>query len=465
MKRLDKLWQELGRTDAPPAADVRAVKARVHAVLDADPSERRIHMRKKRRMVLVAAALVIAATGSALAVGANLDALRAFFKGDTAPGQQYGTNVASSVSDENWTFTVESAASDEHAVYLVLTVKALNEESRAFLFSDEFINMDTFHIQTLDADFTEVVNGINGFGNRELSDARTEDSMSWQADADLTAPAAYARLRLDYMDEADGVQVPLNATPSRTVAVGATGVGIPTYYTLTPGSLTVEQVSFTPFTCQVKTSGEPYDEGFATLPRICFRMADGSVRTQSQMMTATGARPAGAPIPAPAAEGGSRSAMEHDYRFLAVQDLDDIQSVIVFDREFPLDGSAPTDLPHDPALDPFQVPVITPPGSDSRLLSAQALTAALGGAFRQDPATGAATCVYRGVTIVLTPGADAAVVDGQSVALPEPPVVQEGTLAADYQVFFDAWGLNGFVLRTRPQPGADITWGDWYIVP
>lgn len=462
MKRLDKLWKELGRTDAPPAADVRAVKARVNAALEADLNERRIHMRKKRRMVLVAAALVIAATGSALAVGFNLDALQAFFKGDTAPGQQYVNNVASSVSDGNWTFTVESAAADQRAAYLVLTVTALNQESRDFLFSEDFINMDTFHIQTLDADFTEQKDGIRGFGNREES--QTEDSITWRADAGLSGPAAYVRLQLDYMDEADAVQVALNATPSRTVELGASGVGIPTHYTLTPGTLTVERVTLTPFTCRVETSDEPVAESFATYPRLFFRLADGSIRTQSQMMEMTGSHitqdghsPAGST---------PRGTGFHDYRFREVQDLDAIRSVIVFDREFPLDGSAPTDLLHDPALDPVRVTPTAPLGDSDRPIPAEALTEALGGTCRRDPDTGALSCTYRGVTIVLTPGSDTADVDGRSVPLLKTPAVRDGVLAADYQVFFDAWGLDGFVLRTRDRTVSDvITWGDWYIMP
>ena len=36
-------------------------------------------------------------------------------------------------------------------------------------------------------------------------------------------------------------------------------------------------------------------------------------------------------------------------------------------------------------------------------------------------------------------------------------------MAADWSVFEDAWGLDGFVRRTRD--GDDTIWGDWYIIP
>lgn len=464
MNRMDELWKDMGRTDTPTAADARAVKARVHAALDADPAERKVYMRQKTRFALAAAALALAVTGSALAVSANLDVLQAFFQGDTSPAQEYMDRTVRSVSDENYTLTVESSVADENTAYLVVTVKALNEESRQFLFSKEFTGMDTFHVGTLNADGTRTEHGISGFGMGELKEARTENSISWYADADLTGPAAFIRIRLDYMGEDKEVRVPLNPAPSVAVEINTSGVGIPDMETTAAGTLTVERVTLTPLTCKVLTADEPRSRGYETHPRVFFRMADGSIRTQSQMMESTGSHTVGDMIEAKGPDDVTRASVEHDYRFREVQDLSLIRSVIVFDQEFPLDGSKPKTLAHDAALDPFQVPTMEALSEGAGYsLPVRALTESLGGTCDWDADTGNVTCVYRGITIVLASGSDTATVDGAGVTLKETPAVQNGTLASDYQLFFDAWGLDGFVQRTKD--GDDTIWGDWYIIP
>ena len=53
-----------------------------------------------------------------------------------------------------------------------------------------------------------------------------------------------------------------------------------------------------------------------------------------------------------------------------------------------------------------------------------------------------ATMTYRGVTIVLTPGSTTALVNGQPVEMYDAPAVQDGKLAAECQVFMDAWQLD-----------------------
>ena len=109
MARLNELWRETGGPGLPPCPDSGRVKARVNAALDAGPAERKITM-KKWRMVLAAAAALAAITGTAFAAAAHWDMLAAWFQGDTAPGQAYVDSQPRSVSDENYTLTVESSA-------------------------------------------------------------------------------------------------------------------------------------------------------------------------------------------------------------------------------------------------------------------------------------------------------------------------------------------------------------------
>ena len=53
-----------------------------------------------------------------------------------------------------------------------------------------------------------------------------------------------------------------------------------------------------------------------------------------------------------------------------------------------------------------------------------------------------AAMTYRGVTIILTPGSTTALVNGQPVEMEEAPAVQGGRLAAEHQIFTDAWQID-----------------------
>lgn len=57
--------------------------------------------------------------------------------------------TARSVSDNNYTFTVESSVSDGQTAFLLIRIDALNEASAAWLKSEDFNGIDTFSIYPL----------------------------------------------------------------------------------------------------------------------------------------------------------------------------------------------------------------------------------------------------------------------------------------------------------------------------
>lgn len=208
-----------------------------------------------------------------------------------------------------------------------------------------------------------------------------------------------------------------------------------------------------PFTCQVKAEAASR----AVKPRIFLRMADGSIRTQSQVMEETGGE----------WQPESRET-SYSYRFKEIMTLESIAAVIVFDREYPLDGSQSVPVQHDFSLDPFTVRRMEPLAEGSGFsVPVQELTERLGGTFSQDAAKGEAACTYRGVTIVLQAGNETALVDGEAVEMFHAPAMQDGGLAAGPQVFRDAWGIDIHIQREKLGQGADaeIVWGDWNILP
>lgn len=108
-RRMTRLQKELALDRAAPALDAAAIRRRVNAGLNADPSERKTYMRQKIRFAAVLTAAVIALTGAALAVGSNWDAVVKAL-GSFTPYAQEVTGV--SVTDGGLRVSVEAALSD-----------------------------------------------------------------------------------------------------------------------------------------------------------------------------------------------------------------------------------------------------------------------------------------------------------------------------------------------------------------
>lgn len=476
MKRIDELWRDVGGPGKAPGISVRAVKDRVNATLDADPKERKVYMKQKLRFALVAAALAAAVTGSALAASENWDMLSLFFKGDTSPAQEYVNNTVYSVHDENFTFTVESSVSDESVLYVIATVTALNEEAKEALFDPHFQQLGTFefYIPAWDQQWKAMkqaggeapeITAYGGFGGGEIK-IQSEDTRKFQLHANLFGEPDEVELWLGQMGREYSMTIPICPAPTRVIELNVSGTGIHDS-DATPGPLFIRRVSLSPFSFQMETTGS---STLAIIPRFLFRMADGSIRTQAQIMEF---REGWA---AKMRSGTGSADYVQIYRFHEVQNLDEIVSILIFDMEYPLDGSQPFPVEHDPSLDPFFVRKMTPLSEDHGYpVPVRELTEKLGGICHWDPATGDVTCVYRDTSIVLRPGVDVAVVNGEPVTMWDAPAVQGGSLAASWGVFRDAWSLDGFVTYTRGErlpdpddPGSFITptfYHDWYITP
>lgn len=469
MVRFHELWRETGGPGLPPRPDSRRIKARVNAALDASPTGRKFYM-KKWRVALAAAAALAAITGTAFAAAANWDMLAAWFQGDTTPGQAYVDSQVRSVSDENYTLTVEGSTADEQSVYLTVCVTALSDEAREFLHSEQFVSIDTFSVRPLpgsagpegNSDDTpsagpgEAPATAMSFSTGELASSG-EDSRRFALVADtLPASVDTLRVRCGYMEKDKAVDVPVVPAPSRTVKLNASGEGV---LNVTPAEavdsieLTVREITLSPFSCTVYGSRSERE----VHPNLRFRMEDGTVRTRAQMLY-------------PVSYGNSSGECEYNYRFKEVQDLDSIASVIVFDREYPLDGSRSTPVQHDPALDPFTVTRMERLSeSGGYTVPVRELTEKLGGAYTWDAAGQTAVCTYRGVTVTLKAGSTTAQVNGQEAELSEAPAEQGGILTAGCGVFEDAWGiyccLQGVWDTSVPEDQFEFIWHDWYVIP
>ena len=280
-----ELWWDTVPTKAPcpQPLDPEDMVRRVNVALDGLPSERRPQMRKKTRFAAVLIAATAALVGTTLAVTYHFDVLNAFFQGDTAPAQALVDREIRSVSDENYTLTVESSVADGQSALLLVRVDALTEEAKTFLFSDDFNSMDTWSVHPVDVpERLGETSGVTGMSYKELGELRTDTSATWRFDVDLNGAAAL-RVRLGHMEEGAALEFNLTPAESVTVDIGATGPGAPTLYNAQGGDLTIASVTLSPLTCQVEAAmADPDREAD---PLFFFLMEDGTLLTSGQSTT------------------------------------------------------------------------------------------------------------------------------------------------------------------------------------
>ena len=447
-----ELWADTvpPEVPCPQPLDPENMVRRVNTALDVLPSERRQHMRQKTRFAAVFIAAVVALVGTTLAVTVHWDVLNTYFKGDTSSAKPLVDHEVRSISDKDYTLTVESSVSDSTTALLLVRVDALTEESRAFMFSDDFNGMDTWSIYPLlpeenDGDDASTPSSW-GVGYSELGELRTESSTFWRFDVDL-AGATALRVRLGYMEEGAALEFDLNPAESVTVDIGATGPGAPTLDNARGGDITVHSVTLSPLTCQIEaTIVDPDREAD---PLLFFLMEDGTLITSGQSLTS---------VSALRIRGETWS---FHYRFQSVMDLSQLAAVVFDGTAYPLDGGEPYAVEIDPKLYPFQIPLMDPITEEGGFaLPVEDLCRALGASYEWTEDNQTATCTYRDTTIILTVGSSTVLVNGEPVDLDEPVVLRDGILGVSWKLS-ELWGLDATAAYNETQTERTC----WVVIP
>lgn len=438
MNRMEKLWETMGLKGPAPAPRPAEVQKRIDRVLGEKPrpAERRNQMKMRKK----AAALALAAltlTGAAWAAN-RFNVLDAVFQGDTTAAQPMADHQPRQVSDGNFTLTVASSVSDGRTAYLLVEVEALTDQARERLFSDEFIHMDTFSVRPVWKDPEEDL-WIRGMGMGEEQSQRTDSRRVWSMEVNMDVDKAQGvRVRLYDMAKDLAVETPLTPAESVAVQVGAKGPGAPSLHNGLGGQIEIERISLSPFTCQVESAGGK--ERSDADPLIFFRMKDGSLRTQSQMMEFTSG--------GIEEEGGYREKWISNYRFKSVQDLSQIQAVVVFGMEYPLDGGEAKPVEIDSKLMPFRIEFdetmterLGENGGYAMPLAR--LCQGLGAEYHWDQDSQTATCRYRDTEIAFTVGSKIALVNGREQEMFGAPELRQGQLMiAPSEDLGDWWGIE-----------------------
>ena len=239
-------------------------------------------MGQKIRFAAVFAAVTVLLAGAALGVAAHWDVLNAFFQGDTSPAEELVDREVRTVSDKDYTLTVESSVSDGETAYLVARVEARNEAAVAVLHTEDFFNMDTFVVCPVadpsdpvpEDHFSIYQSDDNSIHTRmslemhleEIGEAATETSRTWRILAALEPEDHYLKVRLACMDPDLIVTVPLSPAESVTVEIGATGQGAPRLYNLEGGTVRMDAMTLSPFGCRAEIWRESPEAEVEHLP-------------------------------------------------------------------------------------------------------------------------------------------------------------------------------------------------------
>lgn len=451
-----ELWRDTVPTETPcphPLNPEDMVR-RVNAALDGRPSERRPSMGQKFRFSIVLAAVLAVLAGAALAVTVHFDVLDAFFQGDPSAAEALVDREVRSVSDKDYTLTVESSVSDGETAYLVVRVDAQSEEAAAALCSKDFFSADTFLICPVSDDDCGTKNS-NVYLSialqtsiEELGEAATGTSRTWRIQAALEPGDHYLDVRLSCMGPDAVLTVPLSPAESITVEIGASGQGLPSLYFPQGGSVRLDSVTLSPFSCRAEIWRA--DATYDASPLFFFLQTDGTLLTTGQTI-AQGQS-------CVFYEDGTGSCL---YRFQSVMDLSQLSAVVFDGTAYPLDGGQPYAVEIDPKLYPFQIPLMDPITEEGGFaLPVEDLCEALGASYEWKEDTQTATCAYRDTTIVLTVGSSTVLVNGEPADLGEPVVLRDGTLAAGWRLA-EHWGLDVTAAYNEAQTERTC----WVVIP
>jgi len=446
------------------------------------PVRRRAGGRRVRAAALLAAALV-ALMSLAVAVAYHTGMLDLFFQGDTQLLKPYVQANLDSGENGDYRLTVDSAVNTGHVVCAVITVEGLNDRAAADLMSnkavaeahrdlwgqsmsDSLMESGSLGPDTLRACFTEGGEPASGIISRELP-APSNTSRSWQIEismqtADGQPASGPISLWLNFMGGDCAVQIPTDVA-AETVSLSI-GREVPSQW---PGGMPVfiRSLELTPI--GLSYEGTYWDEGRddRAVPVLLFRMADGRTVTMAQL----GGR-----------QYSARRIKEPDWYLVrckwdTVLDLRQVESIILGDMAFPLDGSRPRRMEAERNLYPFETGLLpyTCGGVDSGgetdyLASLEDLCRGLGADYHWDGRTKTAAASYLGTTISLTADSSTALVDGRPVEMrtsfldeagetiyvPLPAVENEGSLAASISFFTGVWQMDVDIRQEQNESGA-----------
>lgn len=336
-QNLNKLWNEMYSDGSMcPSVDPAAIKRRVNAALDVSAPERKSFMRKRVYMIAVAAALIAALAGTALAVYYRKTAL-SYFDGDTSQIEPAVQQVDQTSEQGSYRLHVDSVLSDAHNTILGLTLEAVDEDSQGALWAEDFVLL---HVVMFEAEQANSLTYLPTFRETSSESGSSQRCFSIR----LTGIGAPNTLHIYLAGEPkeSGITLALVEQLKSLTATAEEPTGEEEYYIRSCLLNEIGIILTVDFREQVR--GDKIVE-------LYFRTADGSIKTLSQI---AGSRmyPYAESIP-----GTDDLEFSYKYSFVTPIDLLSVSGVIMNGKEYSFlepNKVEPVEVPQ--TLRPFLTP-------------------------------------------------------------------------------------------------------------
>ncbi len=173
---------------------------KVDEKLNAVPSERRIYMKQKFLKGIMIACAVTAAVGTTAMAMTDFDFLKYFFDGNTETLEEYVETPEKTVSDGNFSVSVDKIITSKYGAKLIVSVEAMTSEAKKIMDGEDFnLIRDTYVNYTDDADD----HFISGWSGSELDDYGTENVSVWELSIeapDTNSDGEIIRLEFSFLE-------------------------------------------------------------------------------------------------------------------------------------------------------------------------------------------------------------------------------------------------------------------------
>ena len=351
-----------------------------------------IASKKTRRKGTAAMAVLLALTVAMSLIAAAMDNefLGEVFSGDTAYIADFVKTEKQSVSDENYTLTIEQYLVAKEQAVVIFSIEAHSDAALTELNAvDErghstFWDMDTMGFGPTDYDKA----GITSYLTRSLAkkfDSGAKKYFVLMCDSVNNPEDIDFYISIDKIKGKPKITFPMKSNiETKTVKAGDIEV------CYNPISVTLSYPTAEKIVCDwcgVKTN------------YLYFRMKNGEIKTFSQLYSWSGSD----------SEENETTARAWAKRIIKP---DEIKSIIVNDTEYPTDGKTPVKTEIDSKLKPFTV---KPYIKGHLWLPLREFCEKLGADIVWNDSDRTATVKYRGSTYVFTPGSSKIIIDGETV--------------------------------------------------
>ena len=462
-RRLNSLKSEIGASASDFKDDTKSITNRVNSALDADPEERKIHMRQRFiKVALIAATIVVLGTSTVFAyVNIGSDFLRTFFTGDTSYLDEFVQTPGEYVADEGYVLTLEQTLVTAHQALVIFSVEALTDETIAELnATDEngfstFMGMDTIDFGPADSQ-SHIHNGgpviFGGWMNRELVERRTDTKRYFAITvADMSNEEAKDFfIRLNKMANPQKIIIPMGTNIETHAFVLACGTGEDAILQFTPLGIIMERT--------VSTSG---DISYNTISGLYFRMHDGEINTFNQLL-----RHYGISLVEFTEDESEYLRYEMSAFFREIMSISEFESIILDNVEYDIsDTSITTPFTPDPTILPFEM---QPYYREHLWVLLEELCENIGADLHWDSETNSAVIEYRNSTFELEADSTVFEKNGETIDFYDDDalfVSEDGRLIVSGRLL-DLMGIGIVAISTCDNgeflPVSDWT---WIIIP